>query len=366
MNKTIDSIKNNNMIFITAQPDTPYFHWQVSIYLYQFGKHNILEHCYAVFGYGDIDNKPSNYVNNLMRTNKNIIVYKDTRTNETKKYTPSIRPHLLAKFFRDRPELGKNVFYHDSDIFLVKLPKFELLLNDDIGYLSDTISYIGYDYLKDCGNRYKKIHNVSELELVNNMCKIVGISPELVKQNQKNSGGAQYLFKNIDYTYWEECVEQSIMLYNYFCDYDKKYPIKNPVQKWCAGMWVELWNYWKRGKRTSIHKELNFSWATNSVSDYNNCNIFHLAGITKENSNDKFFKSLYTTENVFDAYLRNNKIFDHISKDNATYEYCKILKEYIILEYIPVKKSENKKYILLFILLFIIIIALLYSKSKND
>lgn len=356
MNNTIQSIKNNNMIFVSAQPDTPYFHWQVSLYLYQFSKHNIIDYCYAIFGYENTE--PSDYVKNMMSYNNNIIVYKDTRNSKTKRYSPSIRPHLLSKFFKDRPELGKNVFYHDSDIFLVKLPKFELMLNDDIGYLSDTISYIGYEYLKECGDRYKEKHNVSELDLFNNMCKIMSIDPNIVKQNQNNSGGAQYLFKNIDHTYWDECEQLSIELYDFFCEYEKKYPIEHHVQKWCAGMWVELWNYWKNGGKTQIHKELDFSWATGTVSEYNRLNIFHLAGVTNNNNSDKFHKGLYTKRLVFDVYLKDNTIFDHISKDNATYEYCKVIKEYIIYRYIPSKKKSYNLYIIILILLSIILIII--------
>ena len=363
MNKTLESIKNNNMIFITAQPDTPYFHWQVSLYLYQFNKHNILDYCYAVFGYEN--DEPSNYVKNIMMSNKNIVAYKDTRNDRTKKYSPSIRPHILAKFFKDRPELGKNVFYHDSDIFLVKLPKFELMLNDDIGYLSDTISYIGYDYLKECGNRYKQKHKVSELELLNNMCRIIGIEPKLVEQNQDNSGGAQYLLKNIDYRFWEECEPLSIELYEYFCDYEKKYPIDNHVQKWCAGMWAELWNYWKRDGKTKIHKELDFSWATGTVDEYNRLNIFHLAGITNDNNSDKFHKGKYTNELVFDAYLKDNTIFDHISKNNATYKYCDVIKEYIMETHIPVKKKKNNTNLVILFFMSIILMSGLYKYSKS-
>jgi hypothetical protein len=341
-NKVLESIKNNNMIFISAQPDNIYFHWQVSLYLYQFSKHNIGDRCYVLFGYTGI--RPSIYVQNLMKDNKNIIAYKDTRSFQTKKYIPTIRPYLLKKFFKDRPELGKNVFYHDSDIFLVKLPRFDLMLNDNIVYLSDTVSYIGYEYLKKCGNRYSdKYKNISDDYLVNEMCKVMDIDPILVKNNDKNSGGAQYLLKNIDYTFWDNCENQCVKLYDFFCNNEKKYPIDHHVQKWCTDMWCVLWNCWKKGNITKIHKELAFSWATGTVDDYNKLNIFHLAGITSNNKSDKFHKGMYTKKLVFDAFLQNSKIFNHISDKNATFEYCKVIKEYIQNIYIPYKNSKLRK-----------------------
>lgn len=334
--EVLDAIKNHNMIFISAQPDEPFFHWQVSLYLYQFAKHNIGEYCYVLFGY--YGSTPSKYVQDLMKSNPNIIAYKDTRSARTNVYRPTVRPYLLKKFFKDRPDLGKNVFYHDSDIFLVKLPRFDLMLNDNIAYLSDTLSYIGYDYLKKCGGRYNLIHpNVSDTDLFDGMCKTINIDPELVKQNQNNSGGAQYLLKNIDFTFWEECETLCIDLYDYFCKYERKYPIGHHVQKWCSDMWGVLWNYWKRGGKTIIHPELEFSWAIDSVDDYNRLNIFHLAGITDNNRTDKFYKSAYKRTLVFDEYIRDPDIFNHVAPNNATYEYCMIIKEYIMNVYIPSK-----------------------------
>ena len=38
--QVLEAIKKHNMIFISAQPDQVYFHWQVSLYLYQFAKHD--------------------------------------------------------------------------------------------------------------------------------------------------------------------------------------------------------------------------------------------------------------------------------------------------------------------------------------
>ena len=169
-----------------------------------------------------------------------------------------------------------------------------------------------------------------------------------------NSGGAQYLLKNIDYTFWEECEVKCIKLYDYLKKYEEVHPIEKHIQKWTVDMWVVLWLYWKRCGPTVVHKDLDFSWATGTVNDYNRLNIFHLAGITNANNSDKFYKGKYINISPFDAYLKNQNIFNHISKDNATYEYIKIMKEYINNVYsigkkiqVPVKKiiSQNTNYL---------------------
>ncbi len=345
----LKSIEENNLIFISAQPDSVYFHWQVSLYLYQFAKHNIISRCYVLFGYSE--NSPSDYVLKLASKYPTIRYYKDTRTSSL--YAPSIRPHLLAKFFKENPNLGKNIFYHDSDIFLTKLPRFDLMLNkinkinnsDDIAYLSNTISYIGYNYLKSCCNRYKeKYKTLPNLDLFHGMCNIMDIDPEIVKSNESVSGGAQYLLKNIDHLFWKECETKCELLYIYLCKYEQKYPISHHIQKWTTDMWVVLWVYWKQGKKTLIHKELDFSWATGTVSDYHKKNIFHLAGVTVENNKDKFFKGKFAKLSVFDAYYVNSKLFDHISNNNATYEYVKVIKEYMDNVYISERSLSRNNY----------------------
>ena len=244
-NRIIQALRDNNVIFVSAQPDSTYFHWQVEIYLYQFAKQGILDRCYALIGYQGAS--PSEYSKKLAKKYSCIKLYKDTR--KSTEYIPTIRPHILAKFFKDYPQLGKNVFYHDSDIFIPNLPAFDTMLQngDDTGYLSDTISYIGYDYIKTCSERYKQKHpTLRDLDIFYGMCDIVGIDYDLVKSNEKNSGGAQYFLKNIDYTFWEECETKCIELYDYFLKYEKKYPVGHHIQKWTTDMWVVLWMYWKK------------------------------------------------------------------------------------------------------------------------
>lgn len=330
---TIEAIKKSNLIFVSAQPDSVYFHWQVELYLYQFAKHGpeVASRCYALLGHrGD---QPTSYAKELAEkvkaTGAHVICYKDSRNLSVPNYyIPSIRPHLLKQFFAEYPELGANVFYHDSDIFLVKLPRFDLLLNDPTNYVSDTISYIGYDYIKGCADRYKAKHPEVK-DLIQVMCDCVGISAETVKANQAGSGGAQYLLKNVDAAFWAEAETACQALYSATATYDRTHKIDHGgLQIWTADMWVVLWLVWKRGSTTKVHKELDFSWATYSVTDYHKFPIFHLAGITGDNCKGKFYKGAYTNKNIFTEYLKNKALFDDIDKNSATYEYVVMIKEY--------------------------------------
>ena len=73
-NTTLNSIIESRLIFLSAQPDDIYFHWQVELYLYQFSKHGILDNCYALFGY--VEQNPSSQLIELSKKYpKNIIWY---------------------------------------------------------------------------------------------------------------------------------------------------------------------------------------------------------------------------------------------------------------------------------------------------
>src|SRR5271155_2523908 len=49
--RILGALRDNNVIFISAQPDNTYFHWQVEIYLYQFAKQGVADRCFALIGY---------------------------------------------------------------------------------------------------------------------------------------------------------------------------------------------------------------------------------------------------------------------------------------------------------------------------
>ena len=99
-NSITEILENKNLVFVSTQPDTIYFHWQVELYLYQFSLWGIKNRCVAIFGY-DEKKGPSEYIQKLA-TKYNIVWYSDDRKN--KGYSPSIRPHLLEKYLKDYPE----------------------------------------------------------------------------------------------------------------------------------------------------------------------------------------------------------------------------------------------------------------------
>lgn len=321
------AIKDHNTIFVSAQPDETYFHWQVELYLYQFAKHGIEDRCYALLGYRDT---PSTYALTLQKKFKHVILYKDTRDRSTPNYyIPSIRPHLLKQFFAEYPELVNSVFYHDSDIFLVRLPNFDLLLGDDIQYVSDTISYIGSAYIDECQARYTAVHpEAAKDPILARMCACVGISEDLVRQNNANSGGAQYLLKHVDAAFWEEAETLCQKLYSCMKEYDVKYRIPHGIQAWTSDMWIVFWLLLKRGSQVRTHSELDFSWGVSTAAEYFKKPIFHLAGVTTDNCTGKFYKGDYHAKNVFREFARDPTIFDTLDPQYATYEYVRVLKEY--------------------------------------
>lgn len=223
--------------------------------------------------------------------------YEDTRQNP--KYISSIRPHLLMKHFTEHPYLeNETIFYHDSDIYFTKPYDSALLEATDTWYLSDTRNYIGYEYIKSKGD-----------DVFDAMCSITNIDKQIVIDNEINSGGAQYVMKNINAKYWEDVYDDSENLFinisKLNIEKKKLNPEYHELQIWCADMWAVLWNAWKRGIKTKILKELDFSWATSGVNEWNTKNIYHNAGVTS--AGDMFYKGDYINKLPYDSVLSLNK-----------------------------------------------------------
>ena len=318
-----------DIVFVTAQPDVPYFHWQAKLYVHNFIEKNInpnqIHIIFSTLG----NNKPSQTALNLKEFGINVHFYKDDRS--YRNYIPSIKPFLIYKWLEENPEFEKCFFLHDADIIFRELPDFQSLLSDDISYLSDTIGYIGYNYIIDCCNRYEKQHTTSRKgQLLEEMANIVGIDVDLIKDNQLNSGGGQYLIKNTNWSIWKKIYEDSTPLYNQMLDYQKRFPISiGQIQFWTAEMWSLLWNLWKYDKKTKITKELEFSWATDNVEVYDKKPILHMAGITDDLKKTKFYKGDYINVDPIEKLRKDSTFFDYVDKRNSTIKYIDVMKSFI-------------------------------------
>ena len=317
------------MIYLSAQPDSIYFKWQLEVQFNNFENIGIdLSKVYALIGY---KNKISDdFLQFSKNTKANIIFYEDERTDV--KYISSIRPHLIKKFYKEFPKYTyEYCFYHDSDIIFRKLPPFESWKDNKTWSVSDTKSYIGFDYVSEKG-----------VDVLLDMCEVVDISPMLFRQLQEFSGGCQYFLTGTDYDFWNRVERDSELLYKTLMDnfpkYEKKwndynnryiqtiksleYQLKNlkpdyisiedthkdffkyhRIQEWCSDMWAVLLNAWKRKYVTIIRDELSFSWSTTPINQDEKYFIFHNAGVLGTDSHNFFYKGKYSSKSPYEDDL---------------------------------------------------------------
>jgi len=301
------------MIYLSASTDHPYYHWQTEVMILNFMAAGINpNHIEVVFCY-------QNRVSDAGRALANaypfvrVFFYENT-LGDNAGYGSLCRPHALAKHFDRYPNLGsETIFYHDCDILFRALPDFAKLSDDAVCHLSDTVSYIGANYIQSKGP-----------EILGRMAEIVGIDPKVAVENERNSGGAQYLIKNIDAAYWRKVERDCRAMYFYFAAREleerktltpAQLAVYNPIQKWCADMWAVLWNLWARGQQTRVAPELSFSWATSNAKEWENHPIYHNAGITEALRGTHFYKGDFIQREPWDAD------FGHVKADNCSWRY---------------------------------------------
>lgn len=309
----------NNVKYICVQPRLVYYAWQLEVMISNFIEKGVIpENIEILIAYSPDQNDRTNHsdvvelYSNLMAKFRRVkfFYYKDNRINPT--YISSVRPNILKQHFLHFKDLEKNViFYHDCDIVFTKTPDFTPFLNDNIWYLSDTSGYIGYNYIVSKGN-----------DIYNNMCSIIGIDNKIPKIMQSNSGGAQYLMKNVNSEFWEKVENDSESLYKFFNNDEpiklKLNPSYHPIQKWTSDMWSVLWNAWFFEHETKVDKYFNFTWATDTIEKWDENLIYHNAGVV--GPGEQFFKGQYINtlpyfeENKFSNKFASYKYFEEILK----------------------------------------------------
>ena len=275
--------------FISAQPAITYYAWQIEVMLNNFLENDInLNYVDIVCSVDSLVNIPRDWLKLSAGYAARFFFYEDTR--ESKGYISSIRPNILKQHFKSNPYLkNETLFYHDCDIALTRKINFSQFEQDDIWYGSDCMWYIGHDYILSKGE-----------DVLDLMCSTCSIDKNLVKDNQLNSIGAQYIMKDVDWKFWESVEKNSERMFSEVTSLNSIKKEENEryheVQIWCADMWALLWEAWNRGKRTVCHEDLTFSWATSVVEEWDKYPIFHNAGVTSTSSNSLFYKSAFMSE----------------------------------------------------------------------
>jgi hypothetical protein len=316
------------ILFVSAQPDVPYFIWQIKLYIHNFIQKGIEpKQIHVIFSI--VNNEPSKESLLLKELGVNIYHYEDNR--RIKHYIPSIKPYLISKWIETNPENGKLFFLHDSDIIFRELPQFDELINDEYNYVSDTKGYIGLNYIKSCEKKYKEKHpTLSQTPIIDLMSEIVGINEFILEQNDQHVGGAQYLLKNQEVDIWNKIYHDSNKLYFKLLEFQKKYPLDDGhLQVWTAEMWSLLWNQWLYGYRTKVSESLSFSWASDNVEKYGQKNILHMAGVTEDMKDRKFYKGEFIEEDPIEKLRTNENYFDYIDDQSITIKYVDIIRSYI-------------------------------------
>lgn len=284
------------MVTITVVPDEIYFIWQLDLFLEGKTNTHVLVYCKTP--------NPSELMKKLEAKYPEVLFfyYHDStgmllQHIRDADYIPLLRLYCLWRHFELHPELkDKPIWYIDSDVLYTKELDLSKFLTDDINYLSNTVSYIGYNYLmsKEKDVLPDKLEKYKLNKPVTFLLKALEIDEELVKENDQHSGGAQYLLKNIDYLFWRNCYYDTISIRKYFRQINQRYfeSEDKGFQSWCADMWALLWNLWKRGSETRCPEELNFAWATDPIIKLKSCVLYHNAGA--DGSNPKvFYKGKY-------------------------------------------------------------------------
>ena len=325
-------------IIITAQPDDQYFIWQNHLYIESCLNQGFTQDQIQILLYKPKNRQFNNNWNKLKEIypDINIFLYEDKGVQQfLGVYIPILRPHILWQHFEVYPELkDKTIIYTDSDILWLDTLNINHLLLDNINYVSDASSYLNYSYFE---NKYKqvipeKLEEAKSVDFLKEVCNIVGVDKKIVIDNNNNTGGVQYILKNIDADFWKK-VETDVLKIRLYLQQVNKIYFKNEndgIQSWCADLWAVQFNLWLRNQETKVVKELDFAWATEPIEKLNSCTIYHNAGVTGKYMNDipYFYKGAYHTGQnpLLDEHLET-VINNEQSKKYCTWYYTNKLLE---------------------------------------
>lgn len=307
------------MIYLSCQPAIPRFTWEVEVYVNNFMDMGIDPHdIHVVLGL-DIAKPgiPEQWLK-LQNHYKDVkfFFYDDTRGINS--YQPSLQAHILEKHWKANPHLQyMPIFFHDADFIFTKPFDFTPFLQDNVWYMSDTVSYIGGKYISSKGEKVLKA-----------MCSLAGLTPEFVLSQEKNSGGAQKLMKEVPTEFWTNSYNLQMALWREIPKISQKIKEEKDkagepymvLQHWTMSMWSELWMAWKLGRETRVPKEFNFHFAIDHIDRWEQYAFFHNAGVVDGNKG-LFFKGM------FDHKLPYGHVIENANKSVTGWKYFEYIQE---------------------------------------
>ena len=315
-------------ILITCQPTDTYFVWQNQMYIESCLEQGFKEEQIHILLYNPIG-RPDNANWDKLKEfypNVNIFVYQDKGVQQfIGTYIPILRPHILKQHFEAFPELqDRTIIYTDCDILWLKSLNINHLLEDDVNYVSDANSYLNHSYFE---SKYKdvlpeKLEEARSIDFLKGVCDIVGIDKQVVIDNNTNTGGVQYILKNIDGAFWKKVEEDVLKIRMYLQQMNREFfkDENSGIQSWCADLWAVQFNLWFFKKESRVAKELDFAWATDPIIKIDTYPILHNAGITGTEMNGYpcFYKGKYHmgSDPTKDAHL------DVILNNEKSQKYC--------------------------------------------
>lgn len=312
-----------NLKFITCCPDDSYYTWQVHLWLENLKNLNHSNKAIILIfipNYRTQNPKWQQVIDLYPEAEFHFYKDEDEISSLLGVYIPILRPYIMWKHFTNFPELSEDaIFYCDSDILFTKEFNIDRFIQDDVNYLSNTNSYINAKYFdsKEKDVLPNKLEDYQQIDVLNDLGKLVGISREIAEKHIEHSGGAQYLLKNIDAEYWLKVMNDCITIRTYLQKINREF-FENEskgFQSWCADMWAVLWGLWAKNSEVKVVPELNFAWSPDPVEKLNTHTILHNAGITGNEMNGVpcFYKGKYhqgldpTTDEHLQIVLENKE-----------------------------------------------------------